>query len=250
MRVTFPGVGEAFDETLPNTCLLLEAGERSALLDCGFTAAHAFWACAGAPLRLDAVWISHFHGDHFLGLPLLLLRFWEQGRTAPLALLGPRGVGELAVRAMDMAYPGFRARLRFGLEVHEMEEGRTVAAAGFAWACALADHGAPCLAVRVQAEGAAVFYSGDGKPTAGTLALAREADLVAHEAYALDAETPGHGTVAGAIDFTRRARARRLWLVHVNRDVRRERRRELEALLRDAADVEAFLPEPGDAVSL
>jgi ribonuclease BN (tRNA processing enzyme) len=250
MRVTFPGVGEAFDETLPNTCLLLEAGERSALLDCGFTAAHAFWACAGAPLRLDAVWISHFHGDHFLGLPLLLLRFWEQGRTAPLALLGPRGVGELAVRAMDMAYPGFRARLRFGLEVHEMEEGRTVEAAGFAWACALADHGAPCLAVRVQAEGAAVFYSGDGKPTAGTLALAREADLVAHEAYALDAETPGHGTVAGAIDFTRRARARRLWLVHVNRDVRRERRRELEALLRDAADVEAFLPEPGDAVSL
>ncbi len=250
MRVTFPGTGEAFDETLPNTCVLLETEESSALLDCGFTAAHAFWRHASQPMALAAVWVSHFHGDHFLGLPLLLLRFWEQGRTAPLQILGPAGIGELTIQSMDMAYPNFRQRMRFPMEFHELEPGAPCEVAGFSWASALGAHGAPCLAVRVAADGKSVYYSGDGRPTPETLALAQEADLVIHEAYALRGEVQGHGTIAGAIDFARQARAARLWLVHVNRDARRDHRRDIETLLREAGDLEAVLPEPGDSIEL
>ena len=55
MRVTFAGVGEAFDEKLPNTSLLVETdGGSSVLLDCGFTASCVFWTMAEKPLELDA----------------------------------------------------------------------------------------------------------------------------------------------------------------------------------------------------
>ena len=81
MRVIFSGVGEALDENRSNTSLIVthSASEsfQQVLLDCGFSAAHAFWRYAPEPLHLDALWISHFHGDHFLGVPLMLLRFWE-----------------------------------------------------------------------------------------------------------------------------------------------------------------------------
>ncbi|MDD4733003.1 MAG: ribonuclease Z, partial [Desulfovibrio sp.] len=61
MRMIFSGVGEAFDETLPNTSILLEGTDgESLLLDCGFTAASAFWSVASRPLDLGAVCLSHF----------------------------------------------------------------------------------------------------------------------------------------------------------------------------------------------
>ena len=49
MRVTFAGVGEAFDEKLPNTSLLVQSESSSILLDCGFTAACTLWDVIGNP---------------------------------------------------------------------------------------------------------------------------------------------------------------------------------------------------------
>lgn len=81
MQVQFIGVGEAFDERYANTSVLVTVpgpdGPTHVLLDCGFTAAAAYYRHANVGATLDAVWVSHFHGDHFLGLPLLLLRFWD-----------------------------------------------------------------------------------------------------------------------------------------------------------------------------
>jgi ribonuclease Z len=70
LRVTFVGIGEAFDEGLGNTSVLVRfpsppAAAGQILLDYGFTPAHAFWRCSPDPMGLDAIWVSHFHGDHF-----------------------------------------------------------------------------------------------------------------------------------------------------------------------------------------
>ena len=87
LLVTFLGVGEACDERLPNTSVLIQPQNKetgSLLLDCGFTVPASFFAYNQDPEDLSAIWISHFHGDHFFGLPLLLLRLYEEGRRAPL----------------------------------------------------------------------------------------------------------------------------------------------------------------------
>ena len=128
MKVIFTGVGEAFDENLPNTSLLVLANnqikKRQVLLDCGFTAAHTFWQTSPDPMGLDAVWISHFHGDHFFGLPLLLLRFWEEKRTRPLTIIGQPGVVDKVLGAMELAYPGFYAKVAFRIDFVEVRPGR------------------------------------------------------------------------------------------------------------------------------
>jgi ribonuclease BN (tRNA processing enzyme) len=246
MDVTFCGVGEAFDPWLLNTSLLLQHGGGSMLLDCGFTAAHSFWSLATDPLGLDAVWVSHFHGDHFFGLPALFLKYREEGRTRPLALVGQRGLDDVAARAMDLAFGQLGATLEYEIVFHEAEPGQSMELAGFTLDFAENDHSTRCLAIRAEAAGSSVFYSGDGRPTGETLALASEVDLVVHEAYSHDPDNPGHGTVQGAIDFARDAGARALALVHIKQQVRMAEEDAIRATLAAESELEAFLPETGD----
>ena len=93
MRVTFLGVGEACDETMPNTSVWVEteADNRrsSVLLDCGFTVPPNYWQRTSDPEDLDALWISHFHGDHFFGVPALAPEILgAETDQAPCRLLG------------------------------------------------------------------------------------------------------------------------------------------------------------------
>ena len=248
MDVLFIGVGEAFDEHLPNTSILIQAypGHRPVriLLDCGFTAPFSFWRIAPDPLDLDAVWISHFHGDHFLGLPALLLRFHEERRTRPLHLIGQQELEQHALAAMELAYAGVLSRLGYDLVFHPMAPGGALSLMGLSLACARSEHAKPNLALRLDDGQCAAFYSGDGRPTPETLELAKEAQLVIHESFSLDKDVPGHGTVPGSIDFARRAGAPFLALTHVQRDVRHSQRAAVLQHMETAKDLHAHLPLP------
>lgn len=254
MQVTFLGVGEACDERLPNTSIWLVSGEGSSrcsiLLDCGFTAPPLYWRECPDPNDLDGVWISHFHGDHFLGLPALLLRFWEQKRTRPLAILGQAGIEEKVHQAMELAYPNFLARLEYPLEFHIAAAGTDFSAAGLSWKACASSHGQANFSVRVSNGHCSVFYSGDGAPTEETLQLALGCRLMIHEAFRLDQSTPGHGTVSQCIEFARRAAVPELALVHLQRDERRDRYAEILNVIRHSLDPEVTLPEPGDVLTL
>ena len=95
MNVFFVGVGEACDAKHGNTSIHVQTVNDTCLLcDCGFSAAHSYFAFCDDPDQLDMVWNSHFHGDHFFGMPLLLLRFWEMKRSKPLVIAGQAGVEE------------------------------------------------------------------------------------------------------------------------------------------------------------
>jgi ribonuclease BN (tRNA processing enzyme) len=254
MKITFLGVGEACDERLPNTSLWLESGygesRRSILLDCGFTAPPEYWRHCGDPDDLDGVWLSHFHGDHFLGIPALLLRFWEQQRTRPLAIVGQAGSEEKVRQAMELAYPNFLPKLAYPLVFQTAVAGETLSAVGLDWGFAASGHGQTNLAVRIADEGHSVFYSGDGMATEDSLRLAQGCDLMIHEAFRLRDATPGHGTVTECIEMARRAGAARLALVHMQREERREKHAEIVGLMGQVSDMEVLLPEPGDSITL
>jgi ribonuclease Z len=249
----FIGVGEACDPLCPNTSLLLrtEDGRGPALLDCGFTTPHLYFRTCTDSEELRALWISHFHGDHFFGVPLLLLRFWEMGRKDPLIILGPCGVQGKIEQAMDLAYPNFRPSLNYGLDFQEMESGSpTVEAGGLAWTAASSRHAAGALAIRVTDQRKSLFYSGDGRPTDETRILAAGCDVIVHEAFGLNKEAPDHGSIVDCLDFARQAGVKNLALLHINRHVRHNRRTEISKILDEAVDLNVFLPETGSSFVL
>lgn len=250
MKITFIGVGEACDPQLPNTSILLQTGagsnSKEILLDCGFTTPHLYFNSCSDPEQLDALWISHFHGDHFFGVPLLLLRFWEMGRRKPLAVLGQKDVKEKVLEALELAFPGFARKLQFAVESFEIEPGKIIDKFNFQWRTAENDHSQRSLSLRIDAEGKSLFYSGDGRPTSDTLKLAAGCDLVIHEAFRVRENTPGHGSIRGCLDFGRHAGVKNLALVHVQREDRQKFREDILEMIAHSQNVTAFLPEPGE----
>ena len=252
MEITFLGVGEAFDEEIPNTSMLvrtdIDEEPVTVLLDCGYSVPPRFWQQALQPDTLDAIWISHFHADHAFGLPSLLVRFWEERRKKDLCFLGQKGIEAFVLRCLDLAYPNFYPRLEFSLRFEEIEPERPLNAFGLSWSTAINDHPQPDLALKMEAHGKSLFYSGDGRPTSETRALAKGVDLIIHEAFHLSKEIPGHGTVAGCLEMARACGARKLALVHIHRNIRRKRFKEIRELARSVREVEVMIPEPGDKV--
>jgi ribonuclease BN (tRNA processing enzyme) len=247
MRVWFVGVGEACDPAEINTSLAVEAGGTRLLLDCGFTAAAAYLRTVPRPERLDAVVLSHFHGDHFFGLPALLLQFEVNGRTAPLTIVGPEGLGRIVPAAMELAFGSLPGDLPFPLRLVEASAGMHLEEGSLALTFAAPEHSAPCLSVRVDAASGTLFYSGDGRPTPATLELARGAHIVVHESFERSGTTPGHGSIASSLAFARAAGASHFAAVHLRRELRRDQAGIIRAELAAATGLHAWLPASGEA---
>jgi ribonuclease BN (tRNA processing enzyme) len=254
MRLLFIGVGEACDERYPNTSLLLgpsEGGDGpSLLLDCGFTSAHRYFRHCTGPEELDAVWVSHFHGDHFMGLPLLLLRLWEEGRGKPLTVVGQRGISDLVTGAMDLSYGGLRSKLPFELRFVEAEPGEPIDLLGLRWSTEVSEHFQRNLALRIDWDTGSLYYSGDGRPNRACADLAAGASLIVHEGFVLRGQWKGHGSVETCLEFAGRTGAGQLAVVHMQRDVRLTHAAEAEAMLRQSDGWRACLPEPDETLEL
>jgi ribonuclease BN (tRNA processing enzyme) len=239
MEITFLGVGEAFDENLPNTSMLIRTEYQkkpvAVLLDCGYSVPPRFWQLGLNVETLDGIWISHFHADHAFGIPALLVRFWEEKRKKDLYFLGQKGIESFVLKCLDLAYPNFLPRLEFSLRFVEVEPVEPVTALGLSWRTAVNDHPQRDLALRLDAAGTSVFYSGDGRPTSETRALADGVNLIVH---------------AGCIDMARACKVKRLALVHIQRDVRRDRFDEIKELVNSVEDFKILIPEPGDRLSI
>jgi ribonuclease BN (tRNA processing enzyme) len=94
MRVRFVGSGDAFGSGGRwQACIQLTVPEQVTLVDCGATSLVALKAQGLDPGQVAAVAVTHLHGDHFGGLPLLILDGQFSHRTAPLLVAGPRASG-------------------------------------------------------------------------------------------------------------------------------------------------------------
>ena len=74
--------------------LLLRAGGQRLLFDCGEGTQQQLLRSIGLP-ELDAVFVTHFHLDHWLGLPGMLKTFDLRARERPLSIYGPPGLQRL-----------------------------------------------------------------------------------------------------------------------------------------------------------
>jgi len=200
---------------------LLVEGRRRLLVDCGPTVPWALWRVQPAADAVDALYVSHFHGDHVFGVPFLLMRWQTDGRTLPLTLFGQRGTLERIEQLARLAYRNLWDNLSFPLAFREVEPDAPVAWEGWTFRTAESHHSQRNLALRLEAEGAVLCYSGDGAATEATRALYRGCDLLVHECYADVRVTEFHAALPEVLKVARDAAAPAVALVHLSREFAR-----------------------------
>jgi ribonuclease BN (tRNA processing enzyme) len=218
------GCGDAFGSGGRfHTCFYLEAPTARILIDIGTSALISMHRFRIAPASIDAVVLSHLHGDHFGGLPFLLLdAAFVTHRTHPLIVAGPRGVAERVRRTTELLFPGFwRGRGRSCVRFVELSDRNTTRVAGSKVTPFAVVHksGAPAFALRVSCNGRTIAYSGDTAWTDALIEAARDADLFLCEASSFERPIPYHLTYKVVESRADLFRAKRVVLTHMGPDV-------------------------------
>lgn len=224
VTVTFAGSGDAFGSGgRYQACIHLRPdGSSPVLLDCGATSLSALRRLGLDPGEISAVFVTHLHGDHFGGLPFLILDGQFSRRTTPLAVAGPPGTAVRLSDAMECLFPGSSAASRrFAVEITELRPGTASTVAGAEVRAWEADHpsGAPALLLRLGLAGKTIAYTGDTAWTSAITDAAADADLLIAEAYYRDKKIPYHLRLADLNAHRGQLAARRVIITHMSADM-------------------------------
>jgi ribonuclease Z len=122
LSAIFLGTGGSVPSARRSTAsVLISRGGDRLLFDCGEGTQRQMQRSLGLT-QVDAIYLTHFHADHILGLPGLLKTYDLTDRELPLTIFGPRGLRDL----FDILKP-IVGRLRFELKLVELEPGQAVA---------------------------------------------------------------------------------------------------------------------------
>ena len=147
MELTFLGTAGSWPTKERNaSSLALEVGRELVLLDCGEGTQRQLFHSSRSFMRVRRIFLTHFHGDHFLGLPGLIQSMGLNHRTEPLDLYGPPDSREILERVLALGY----FTLRFPVTIHPLAAGASVELDGYTVLTAAADHPVPSLAYRIE----------------------------------------------------------------------------------------------------
>ncbi len=201
LDLTFLGSGNAFGaQGRAFSSFLLN---QRFLFDCGPTVLQQMRKASLSSNDIDVVFISHFHADHFFGLPFLFLDAWRNQRTAEMTIVGPPGIEERTRRMLDVGYERLLGRIDFPLLFIDVKDGFESDAGELKFSAAMVSHveELECFAFKVELDGRSLVYSGDTTLCDGLVGLVSETDVVVLECSCGD--EPVHLSPA-AVDEVRR----------------------------------------------
>jgi ribonuclease BN (tRNA processing enzyme) len=155
------------------------------------------------PGDIEAVFLTHFHGDHTLGLPPFVLHRVFVDRR-PLTFVGPTGTGDFLERLWEVSWgPDWKRVMKPQFKARYVDAKATGAVAGVRYQTVRLDHGTMgSNGYRIHINGKVVAYSGDTEPTAPLDKLVEGADVAIVEAT-------GPGDVFSHMSWENAARLRK-----------------------------------------
>jgi ribonuclease Z len=195
LKVTLLGTGNprpSSDRFGPS--ILVEAGKETLLFDCGRGATIRL-SQAGVPFSsVTALFLTHLHSDHVVGLPDLWLTGWIMGRRVPLQVWGPAGTSDM-MNHLAEAY-AFDVHVRRDVDEQlaaqgavltgkDIDEGVAYENSGVRVTAFRVDHGLvkPALGYRIDYQGHSVVLSGDTRPSENLVKFAQGTDVLVHEVF-------------------------------------------------------------------
>ena len=197
MQLTVIGCGDAFGAgSRLQTSFCVRSGPSTFLIDCGATSLIGMRRLGISPNDIDTVFVTHLHGDHFGGLPWLLIDAkYVSNRTRPLVVLGPKGIEARFTTLAEALYPNSTTAERsFDLVFVEYEEQEPFTVKDVTVTPYEVKHpsGAPPYALRFAVDGKLISFTGDTGWVEVLKEVARDADLFISECFQYDVTLPIH----------------------------------------------------------
>jgi ribonuclease Z len=199
LKVTLLGTGNprpSIDRFGPS--ILVEAGKETLLFDCGRGATIRLSQAAVPFSSVTALFLTHLHSDHVVGVPDLWLTGWIMGRRVPLRVWGPPGTVAM-LKHLEEAY-AFDVHVRRDVDEQlpaqgavmtgrDIDEGVVYESNGVRVTAFRVDHGLvkPALGYRIDYQGHSVVLSGDTRPSENLVKFAQGTDVLVHEVFDADA---------------------------------------------------------------
>ncbi len=227
-EIIFIGTSDAFGAGgRRQAAVLVRAPSGAVLLDCGPTTLTGFAALGIARDEVDAILVSHYHGDHFGGIPLFLLAaIYEDRRRRPLEILGPPGVAEwVSTASAALGHPIFGREMPFALSFQEFAEGASVPAGPVRVSAFKVNHDPESMphGFIVSAGGRRVAYTGDTGWFDALPSRVRGADLVICECAQLERNYPLHLSHAELLERKGEFDGGRMILTHLGPEMSERR---------------------------
>lgn len=224
MHLRFVGCGDAFGSGgRSNTCFHVMGERVNFLIDCGASSLPALKRQGVARDDIELILITHFHGDHFGGLPFLLLDAQFSRRTRPLTIAGPEGIETRLRQVMEAAFENSsKTKQRFDLDLVALVPERTVhfgAVSVTPFPVVHGESGGPFLGYRIETEGRIIAYTADTEWTEALIPLGRAADLFIAEAYTYDRPVKNHLSLKTLEARLGDIKPKRLILTHMSDDM-------------------------------
>jgi len=233
--MTVLGCGDAFgSEGRFNTSFYLEEGNRKILVDCGASTLIRLKQLQIPVDQTDTIIITHFHGDHYGGLPFLMLSNWiEYQRTTPLTIIGPKGIEEKARNLQEALYPGTTNVIdSMDINYKEYEESRWVQHEEIGIYAQKVSHAPPSNPHGVKVKiGEKVFaFSGDTEWNDSLIDLAEASDAFVVECNNYLEDSPGHLSYKTIMEKMNQFNTKKIYLTHMGSEVIGQPQLDLERL--------------------
>ena len=220
MKLTVLGCGDAFGSGgRLQTCYHVETAATRFLIDCGATTLIGFSRFGLDANAVETIFISHLHGDHFAGLVWWLIHAPHVAkRTAPLTIVGPQGVRARFEAAAEALFPGSTGvPRRYDLRFLELAREKPLDVGSVRVTPFEVAHpsGAPPYALRFEAEGKVLSFTGDSEWTESLVPAGYRADLYIMECFQFDGVPRFHMSWQAIERHLDRIAARRVMLTHM-----------------------------------
>jgi ribonuclease BN (tRNA processing enzyme) len=224
VTVRFAGSGDSFGSGgRLQTCIVVDAPGLRFAIDFGASSLIALARQGIDPNSLDAILLTHLHGDHCGGVPFLLIdAMLASRRHRALTVAGPPGTRAHLATLGEALFPGSAVMIpKFPLDLVELEVGTPNRVLDLVVTPRPARHTAEThpTALRVEVADRVIAYTGDTEWTEEIARVAAGADLLIAECYFFDKPVKWHLNYPAVVQHVRASGARRVILTHMSREM-------------------------------